>query len=224
MTPVAIVREARSAGIDIIGITDHNSTLQGPIVKEVGEREGLVVLCGAEITTKEEVHLLAFVEGKERLSKLQAFLSENLIKVKNNPDLFGYQLVIDADENVLYQEENLLIGAIDKELDECVAFIHSLEGIAVAAHIDKRANSLLSQLGFIPPSLAVDGLELSPRCNIEQLFQKHPYIERWGTICSSDAHYLEEIGRCKTKLPLESYSFAGVKEAITKCNYNNFMK
>ena len=71
MTPRNIVRMAKEKKLDLIAITDHNSTLQAPEVQRVGEKEGLAVLCGAEITTKEEVHCLALVETETQRVELQ---------------------------------------------------------------------------------------------------------------------------------------------------------
>lgn len=60
MSPRNIISAAKQRGLHIIGITDHNSTFQAPLVKELGQEAGLFVLCGAEVTTREEIHCLAF--------------------------------------------------------------------------------------------------------------------------------------------------------------------
>ena len=57
MSPSAIVATARERGLDIIGLTDHNSTLNANVTRILGERVGLHVLMGAEVTTKEEVQI-----------------------------------------------------------------------------------------------------------------------------------------------------------------------
>jgi hypothetical protein len=36
-----------------------------------------------------------------------------------------------------------------------------LGGIVIGAHVNKTKNSLISQLGFIPPDLKLDAIELS---------------------------------------------------------------
>ena len=136
MTPSFIIARAKERGISVVGIADHNSTLQCAEIKRIGEREGVFVLTGAEITTKEEVHVLAFVDGDENLSKLQGFLEENLPKIENNVDFFGYQLIVNEEEEVLGEVEYLLISAIDKSINEIEEFVHSLGGIFIPAHID----------------------------------------------------------------------------------------
>ena len=70
MSPAAIVMTAKGRGLDIIGLTDHNSTLNAEVTRRIGEREGLHVLMGAEVTTKEEVHCLGFMPDEQKLAEL----------------------------------------------------------------------------------------------------------------------------------------------------------
>ena len=59
MSPANIIGMALQKGLSLIGISDHNSTRQAPVIQQLGERQGLRVLCGTEINTAEEVHALA---------------------------------------------------------------------------------------------------------------------------------------------------------------------
>ena len=215
MTPAAIVRSAHAAGVGIVGITDHNSTRQCAECRRIGEREGVFVMCGAEITTKEEAHVLAFVDGDENVAQLQAFLDENLTKIPNRPDFFGYQLVVNEQEEVLYEEETLLISAIGKTVEQVEAFVHGLGGIFIPAHIDKPKDSLTSQLGFVPPHLNADAFELSPRCDREAFLAMHPYLKGKHFTRSSDAHYPEDLWRATIELDIEGEpTFEKVKRAL----------
>ena len=214
MTPAAIIKSARQAGVGIVGITDHNSMRHCREAKRAGEEEGVYVLCGAEITTREEVHVLAFVDGEEAEAALQKYLDDNLPKIPNNPDIFGYQIVVDRNEEVVYEEEYLLISAIDKSLEQVEEFVHSLGGIFIPAHIDKMQNSLLSQLGFVPPHLNVEALEVSPRCDLEEFIGQNSYLKKYRFTRSSDAHYPEELWRSCIDLDVEEPSFEAIKNAI----------
>jgi len=214
MTPLNIIKKARELSVGIIGITDHNSTLQCSEAKRIGEREGVFVMCGAEITTREEVHAVCFVEYK-KLTLLQDYLSIHLPHIPNKTDFFGYQLVVNEDEEIIHQEPYLLISAINQTLEQVETFIHSLGGIFIPAHLDKKQNSLLSQLGFLPPDLKADAVELSPMCNTEDFFNKNSFLKKQRIIYSSDAHYVEDIGRATTFLDVAHLSFEGVKEAIS---------
>ena len=52
MSPRNIVREAKSCGLDIIGICDHNSGENVPYVKKSAKSQGLDVIGGMEVTTR----------------------------------------------------------------------------------------------------------------------------------------------------------------------------
>jgi len=214
MSPSFLVRQAKEIGLDMIGITDHNSTLQCAEIKRIGEREGIFVLCGAEVTTQEEVHCLAFMEDLEKLSLFQEYLSSHLPFIKNKPELFGYQLVVNEQEEVLDEFPYLLISAIDQSIDQLEQEIHRLGGLFIPAHIDKQKNSLLSQLGFVPPDLQVDALELSWRTDLDTFLTQHNMLKNYTFTSSSDAHYPNEFSRRHTLFCMETLSFAEVRKAL----------
>ena len=161
MTPAMIVQKAKSKRLDVIGICDHNSSENVRVIKNIGDKNNLKVLGGMEVTSKEEVHILALFDDDEDLSKLQKIVYENL-KGENNEELFGYQLIVDEQDEIIDLNKKLLIGATDLTVDEVVEHIHSLNGLAIASHVDRERFSLIGQLGFVPEGLDLDGLELSP--------------------------------------------------------------
>ncbi|MDO9040600.1 MAG: PHP domain-containing protein, partial [Bacteroidota bacterium] len=69
MSPARIVSLAKKRGLDIIGITDHNSTKQCELVRELGKRLGLKVIRGCEMTSREEVHCLGFFEDFDAMNE-----------------------------------------------------------------------------------------------------------------------------------------------------------
>jgi PHP family Zn ribbon phosphoesterase len=97
-------------------------------------------------------------------------------------------------------------------LDEIIPLIHSLEGIAIASHIDREAFSLIGQLGFIPENLDLDALEISPRISLEEAIKNFPYD--YPITCSSDAHYPEDIGKGFTDFLLEEGTVAEIRKAL----------
>lgn len=222
MSPANIIRIAGEKGLDIIGITDHNSTRQSTIVRDYGKEKGIYVLTGAEVTTVEEVHCLAFLPDDKRLSEFQAYLDIHLPGIPNNPDKFGYQVVADLQDNIIYQEENLLISALDQNIEEVEKKVHELDGIFIPAHIDKTRFSVLSQLGFIPHDLKYDALELSPHTSTEFFLSQHPELQQAAFIQSSDAHYPEQIGCVSTLLTLSEISFESIRKTVNKLNIHIF--
>jgi len=216
MTPLNIIQRAKKKGLGLIAVTDHNTTHQGPEVRRVGLREGICVLYGAEITTREEVHCLAYVETEEQREKLQEFLDTYLPRIPNEPEIFGYQFWVDENEQVLGEAPYLLISAIDRSIDQTAAFVRSIGGLFVPAHIERPRNSLLSQLGFVPAGLPADALELSRFSDPETFLQKNPYLDSYMIIQSSDAHYPDDIGAVHTAFPMQEAGFEGLKNAMKR--------
>ena len=65
MSPSEIVRRSLAKGLDAIAITDHNTTLQCPEIQSLGERFGLRVFAGVEVTPREEAHCLVYFPTDE---------------------------------------------------------------------------------------------------------------------------------------------------------------
>lgn len=214
MSPANIVRKSLDEGLGIIGITDHNSTKQCRVVQDLGHHHGIQVLSGVEVTTKEEVHCLAFFGQEAQLQEFQQFLDDRLPAIPNQPQKFGYQVVVDSQDLILEEEEQLLISAINADINEIAALVHALDGIFIPAHVDKLQNSIFSQLGFIPPDIAAEGMEISRHITQKQAVEKHPGIAGFALIQSSDAHYLNEIGGVYTDFFMESPDFSNIKQAL----------
>ena len=219
MSPANIIRIAREKGLDMIGITDHNSTRQASIIRDQGKEQGIQVLTGVEITTQEEVHCLAFFSDDQLLNEFQQYLDLHLPAIPNNPDKFGYQVVADIYDGIIYQEEKLLISALDQNIEQVEKKVSTLNGIFIPAHIDKPNFSIFSQLGFIPKNLHYDALELSPHITVKTFLSRYPELQQAAIIQSSDAHYPEDIGKVFTSLQLEDFNFESVRQAIRKLIY-----
>ncbi len=218
MSPRNIIAKALEKKLDIIGISDHNSTLQARTVKKMGEEKGLFVLCGAEISSREDIHCLAFFKNLDLLDQFQSFLEEHLIKVPNNVDFFGEQLIVDEDENIISQIEFLLGSSLDVGIEEVEVLIHSLEGLMVPSHINRPRNSLLSQLGFIPHDFKADALEIDRKYYDPELLKKHPEVNNFTLLRNSDAHQVDAIGSFPSAFLLEMPSFEEIKMALRKEN------
>ncbi len=218
MSPSNIVSEASSKGLDIIGITDHNTTLHSPLVKRLAAEKGIFVLTGAEVTTKEEVHCLVFFENIDTIRKFQDYLDNNLPCIPNNPSLFGYQVQVDENEIIIYEEKQLLHCALSKSIKEIETFVHSLEGLFIPAHIDRRKNSIYSQLGFMPENMIADALEISRASAPEKFTENHPEIAGQTIIRSSDAHFPEDIGAATTLFRVEKPGFDEIRQALHGIN------
>jgi 3',5'-nucleoside bisphosphate phosphatase len=214
MSPENIVKSAIKAGLDIIALTDHNSTRQVSVIKKLGKENGLFVIGGVEVNTAEEIHCLALFETDDQLSEFQNFLDSHLIKVENNPEYFGYQLAVDELENVIYEEPWLLINALDAHIFEVEQMIHSLNGLFIPAHIDRPFNGIISQLGFVPENLTCDAFELSIRAKIPDWENNTSVPVNHLFIRNSDAHRPEDIGNQSSFFDMKEISFEEIRKML----------
>ncbi len=204
MLPTAIIKQAKAKNLDMIGICDHNSMENVQAVKKAGKKYGIPVIGGIEITSSEEVNIMEFFKDETKLKELQKIIYQNL-PGDNDVDIFGDQIVVDENDNPVNINNRLLIGATLLTVEKIVDYIQNLEGIAIAAHIDRKSYSIIGQLGFKPKELSLDGLELSVNCKAGEIKNYKDY--NLPIIKSSDAHYLEDIGRASTAFYLESPCF-----------------
>lgn len=213
-TPEMIIETALRRGLDIIGITDHNSTRHCRLATHYSHNRDIFVLCGAEVTTKEEAHCLCFFKDFESLDLFQEYLDEHLPDIPNDPDFFGDQVQIDEDDNIIYEESRLLTSALDVDVEEISSKVESLDGIFIPAHIDKARNSLISQLGFIPFDLKYDAVELSEHGRKETILKSHSYLKGKSFIRSSDAHFPDKIGTTTCYFNIETRNFEEIRKAL----------
>ncbi|MCD6498691.1 MAG: PHP domain-containing protein [Deltaproteobacteria bacterium] len=211
MSPARIVTWAKARGIDVLGITDHNSAENIPAALESARRLGLQVLPGMEVTSVEEVHIVALFDTGEAAEQLQQIVYAHL-PGENDEETFGMQVVANADDEVLGFNQHLLIGATTLSVHAIVSEIKRLGGLAVAAHIDRPSFSLLGQLGFLPDDLPLDALEISSAVSYEDAMRR--YEPTLPLLQVSDAHKEEDIGHSCTEFLMETVSIDEMKKAL----------
>ena len=211
MLPTAIIKKAKEQNLDAVGICDHNSAENITAVRKAAQSQGLHVMAGMEICSREEVHILVFFEDDDALMRMQTIVYENL-PGENDEKYFGRQLIADEYDKVVGSTKKLLIGSTTLGVNEIVASVHSLGGLTVASHVDRESFGIIGQLGFIPKELPLDALEISPRCNTDEIENYRSY--GFPLITSSDAHFLSDIGRVFTKFLLSALSFSEVAMAF----------
>ncbi|MDH5466759.1 MAG: PHP domain-containing protein [Candidatus Aminicenantes bacterium] len=211
MSPSRIIAKAKEKDINVIGVCDHNSSENSIAVMKAAENTDINVFPGMEVTSQEEVHILALFDEIKDALNLQEYVYQNL-PGENDEGAFGMQVIVNEKDEVLGFNNKLLIGATTIPLAEVIQIIHSFNGIAIASHIDREAFSLISQLGFIPENLELDALEISPRMTYEEVNKN--YKNSYPITCSSDAHYPHDIGKGFTSFLLEDSTIEEIKKAL----------
>ena len=194
MSPQLILEQAVQKELNLISITDHNTVHHSILACKLSEDMPIRVIPGVELTSREEVHLLAYFSNIEALLKMQKEIDKYLPGKKNNSRVFGNQLYYDLKGEIIGIDDALRQAALDIGLDNLIDFIHSIEGIAVPAHIDKDRFSLLSQLGFLDQEADYDAVEASKFKWRKDKFQLGNIWDGFPVIAGSDSHGVEDIG------------------------------
>lgn len=204
-TPNNIVNMALVKGLHVIALSDHNTGKNCPAAMAVGKKNGLVVLPGMELTTAEDIHVLCLFERYEDLQKLEAHIARTRLRVKNKPHIFGRQRILDENDEPIGEEEDLLIVSSGVSVEEAAGLVAGFGGIAIPAHIDKPANSLLAVLGAFDPSLGFTLVECAREGVVD--------LPR---IVDSDAHYLWDIAEAEHWIEADTCSAHGVFAALRR--------
>ena len=194
MSPKLILEQAVQKELNLISITDHNTVQHSILACKLSEYMPIRVIPGVELTSREEVHLLAYFPNIEALLKMEKEIDNYLPGEKNNSEVFGNQLYYDQNGEIIGIDDTLRQVALNIGLDNLIDFIHRIEGIAVPAHIDKNRFSLLSQLGFLDQEANYDAVEVSKFKWRKEKFQLGNTWIGFPVIAGSDSHGVEDIG------------------------------
>ncbi len=218
MSQQRIVETALERGLDAIAVTDHNSTLQGPEIQTLGKERGLVVFAGVEVTTREEAHCVVLFADDQARAAFQKYLDEHLPPVPNDPERFGDQVWVNSRNEIVGEAPYLLLSALDRSVGQIAATVRQLGGLFIAAHVERPSFSLISQLGFIDPSLPLDAIEFNDAARYEKLVAAHTYLKHYTVYRASDAHYPEQIGTKYSLLKAGALDFQHLAMAFRREN------
>ena len=187
-------------GLKLLALTDHNTARNAPALIRAAEPYGIIVLPGMELTTQEEAHVLCLFADTEDALAFDSYVRERLRKVKNRPEIFGEQILMNECDEPLGEEEYLLINATEIAFEDAGDAVRAHGGILIPAHLDKESDSLISSLGFIPPESTFSCAEIRDMENLDRLRKAHPYLESCRILSNSDAHYLWDIHEAEHSL------------------------
>ena len=214
MTPGNIVGMAAIKALDVIAVTDHNSCRNCPAVMKLAEAYGVLAIPGMEINTSEEVHAVCLFPELSQAMAFDTYVYDRLMKFPNKEAVFGKQQICNEDDQVIATEPNLLINSADISFDALWDTVRSFGGVMFPAHVEKSANSLIANLGFVPPESQFRTAELKDLKKLHEVRKANPYLNDCRIISNSDAHYLEHINEPVLTLPVREKSAEAVVEAL----------
>ncbi len=191
-TPNNLAGMATLNGLNIMALTDHNTCKNCPSFFEAAKRYGIIPIAGMELTTAEDIHAVCLFENLEDALSFDEEISKRRIFIKNRTDIFGEQLILDSEDNIIGTEEYLLSNATDVSLEEAPRIVKKYNGVCYPAHIDRVSNGVISVLGTFPETPIFSCVELHDGS------KRQEYTERYGLekkrfLVSSDAHYLTDL-------------------------------
>ena len=198
MMPEFILERAQELSLTLIAVTDHNSAENAPAMLRAAEGTGITVLPGMEVQTREEVHMLCLFDVLEQVARWQEEVYAHLPRLKNKPEVFGIQVMLDAEGEPVGTNDRLLATSTLFSVDEVVQTVQRLDGLCIPCHVDRPAYSLIANLGFIPPDLQIKGVEISHLVGPKEAQERFPQLKHYSLVASGDAHRLKEMARRTT--------------------------
>lgn len=216
MTPNNIAGMAALKGLNILALTDHNSAKNCPAFFEACKRQGIIPIAGMELSTAEDIHLVCLFQELEDAMRFDEVIKDHLMPIANRTDIFGNQLILDGDDELIGIEERLLISATDLPIDEAVSLARSFGAHVHPAHIDRQSNGIVAILGDIPSDYGFCTFELRERENIKELSSTVEQLCEDTVIVCSDAHHLWDISEAENFVLIddEPYSSALVRRKL----------
>lgn len=211
MSPSEIVKRAQASGMDGIALTDHQSARNCEAIAKCAKLSGLKCLFGLEVQSAEEVHTLALFDTVEKAMEMTKYIYEAMPKRVNDPETFGDQPVVTWDDEIIDMEWRILAMGCRRTIPEVSETVHRLNGLYIAAHIDRPNYSVVSGLGAVPEGI-FDAVEISRTADLEKWRGQAGDLP---IIRSSDAHNLNDVAKVWTQAEGE-FSVAGLKEIFAK--------
>ena len=218
MTPATVAGLSALAGLDLIAVCDHNTAGNVRAVQQAAAAlaPGLLVIPGIELTCAEELHMVCLFPTAEAAEAAGEEVYAALPPILNREDIFGAQLLMDAEDTVTGRIPRLLSNATALSIDDAPAFAARYGGFCYPAHIDRDSMSVLSALGEIPEALGFSAVEVA---DPERFFaggRNARYAERYHILTCSDAHRPEALlPDASRAIHLPECTFAALKEALT---------
>lgn len=216
MTPNNIVNMAKLLGLDVIALTDHNTSLNCEAAIKAGEKAGLLVIPGMELTTSEDIHVVCLFPTLEKALEWSSYVDEHRIKIKNKTEIYGRQVIMNENDEETGEIEHLLLPASDISVTSAHKLVKGFGGICYPAHIDRDSYSIISVLGEIGEYCSFTTAELADISKLPVLKAQHPILGDMNIVTNSDAHYLENMREAENYLELPRLSRENVIEYLDK--------
>ena len=216
-TPNNLAGMAYLNHLRIMALTDHNSSRNCPAFFEAAARYGIIPVPGMELTTSEDIHVVCLFASLADALAFNDEVDTRRIRIPNSKAVFGDQLIMNAEDEVIAEEPDFLTNATTISYDEVPEIVAKYGGVCYPAHIDREANSVTAILGTVPPEPVYPAAELHFAENEDRCRQEYGLGDK-RIIVSSDAHFLTDLREenMVLEIPDEPFSEQLVRENLIR--------
>ena len=201
-TPNDILGMSTLNELDIIALTDHNTAKNCPALFGASKNYDVIPIAGMELTTSEDIHVVCLFEKLDDALDFSDEIEKHRMLIENRSDIFGRQLIMDENDNVIGEEKYLLSNATDISFEDVPKIVKQFNGICYPAHIDREANGVVSILGTFPKTPYFSAYEIRNMEKSQEYAEKYDLSDKIA-IFDSDAHYLTDINERSNFIELD---------------------
>ena len=218
MTPANIAGMAALNGLNVVALTDHNTSKNCPAFFAHAKRYGIVPVAGMELTSAEDIHVICLFPTLEAAMDFDGYVDERRIRVPNRKEIFGNQIIMNEDDEPSGEEQDLLINATTIDIESAFDEVTRRGGACYPAHVDRASGGMIAMLGDMPDAPDYPCFELNDKTSYGDYVERYPKLRGKRFIVSSDAHYLWNISRAENSIEIddEPYSSGRVREGLIK--------
>ncbi len=200
MTPANLAGMLKLAGIELAALTDHNTSKNCPAFFKACEAYGIIPVAGMELTTAEEIHLVCLFRNLSDAEIFEEHVKNARSSIRNRSDLFGRQLIMNENDEILGEDKYLLSAATSLTLEKAYQLVNEIGGACYPAHIDRESGGIVAILGTVPPSPVFSAVEFRDPKNVPAYRERHTFPHL--IVFSSDAHFLTGIPDAAARIAL----------------------
>ena len=184
--------------VDILSVTDHNSTKQLRVFEDLQESYDFLFIPGVEVSVLEDFDVLCYFRTYNDAIKFDKYLEPHL---NGEWGIFeeSNQVITDIFDTT-YEIFPIPLTGTNIPYLELVKKVRGLNGAIVLAHIDRDSKSVLSTYKL--EDIDFDAIEIQ-KYGREKFLKDNPYINKYKILFNSDSHSLLTISEKEDYINLE---------------------
>ena len=198
MTPNNILNMSMLKEVDILSVTDHNSTKQLRVFEDLQESYDFLFIPGVEVTVLEDFDVLCYFRTFNDAIKFDKYLEAHL-NGKWGSFTEENQVITDIFDTT-YETFPTPLTSTNIPYNELVNEVRQLNGAIVLAHVDRLSKSALNS--FKLENIDFDAIEIQ-KYGREKFLKENQYLKKFKMFFNSDSHSLLSISEKEDYLELE---------------------